>query len=90
MGIIFSNEEKSLALIGRCLIGHNKIGGKQKLDGLRTVQFIRTKTSAHSVGSEALALAKKALHDHETYTAHFEDVCKTVIDELKLIEQTFS
>ena len=90
MGIIFSNEEKSLALIEKCLIGHNKIGGKQKLDGLRTVQFIRTKTSAHSVGSEALALAKKALHEHETYTAHFEDICKTVIDELKLIEQTFT
>ena len=90
MQIAFNKEERSLALLEKLLIGHNKITNSQRLDGLRTVQNIRNKVIAHSGSSEAGELANTALRDHETFPAHFESVCRTVTNELKLIEQTFA
>ena len=81
--IVFEEKERSLALIEKLL------DDERRLDGLRTVQLIRSKVDAHSRGSVASDLANKALQEHETYSAHFENVCRTVTDELKLIEQAF-
>ena len=61
-----------------------------KLGGLRTVQAIRSQITSHSSGSRGAKLAKDALEEHGTYTAHFDSVCRNVIDELKVIEGTFS
>ena len=88
MDIAFDKGEKSIALLEKFLIGHSKINDGQKLEGLRTVQHIRT-TFAHS-GGEADDLANNALQEQKTFYAHFESVCGTVADELKLIEQAFS
>ena len=90
MGIAFDKEEKSLSLIEKFLIGRCELGVDERLNGLREVHLIRSKVSAHSGGSDAVTLANNALQEHETYTAHFESVCKTVAEELKLIEQAFS
>ncbi|MCY4438344.1 MAG: hypothetical protein OXE05_13565 [Chloroflexi bacterium] len=90
MGIAFCKEEKSLSLIEKVLIGHAKLANGGNLNGLREVHDIRSKVYGHFGGSDADALAKNALQEHDTYTAHFESVCETVADELKLIEQTFS
>ena len=90
MQIAFDKEERSLALLEKLLIGHNKIANGQRLDGLRTVQNIRNKVIAHSGSSEAVELANTALRDHETFSAHFESVCRTVTNELKLFEQVFT
>ena len=84
MNIAFEEDEKSLALMEKLF------DDARRLDGLRTVQLIRSKVDAHSRGSVAADLANKALQEHETYSAHFENVCRTVTDELKLIEQAFS
>ncbi len=83
MSIAFEEGEKSLALLEKLF------DGERRLDGLRTVQLIRSKVDAHSRGSVAADLANKALQEHETYSAHFENVCRTVTDELKLIEEAF-
>ena len=83
MNITFEGDEKSLALMEKLL------DGERRLDGLRTVQLIRSKVDAHSRGNTASDLANKALQEHGTYSAHFENVCRTVTDELKLIEQAF-
>lgn len=87
MSISFDKEEKSLALIEKLLRARTKITDEQRLDGLRTVQLIRSKKSAHSGGSEATDLANAALKQHGTYSAHFEYVCRIVASELKLIEE---
>ena len=79
-----------MKLIERILIGRCELGEGERLRGLREVHLIRSKVSAHSGGSDAVTLANKALQAHETYTAHFDSVCKTVAEELKLIEQAFS
>ena len=84
MNIAFKESEQSVALMEKLL------DDEQRLDGLRAVQRIRSKVDAHSSGSTASDLANKALQEHETYSAHFENVCRTVTDELKLIEQAFS
>ena len=83
MNIAFEEDEKSLTLIGKLL------DDKQRLDGLKEVQLIRSKVDAHSRGNTASDLANKALQEHGTYSAHFENVCRAVIGELKLIEQPF-
>lgn len=90
MGIDFDIDDKSLALLERLLIGRRELGDCERLRGLREVDLIRSKVFAHSGGSDAVTLANNALQEHETYTAHFESVCKTVAEELKLIEQAFS
>ena len=84
MDIAFKEDEKSLALIEKLL------DDERSLDGLRAVQRIRSKVDAHSRGSDAIDLANNALREHETYSDHFENICKIVTDELKLIEQAFS
>lgn len=89
MNITFDNSDKSIVLLEKFLNGHGMSDDGQKLEGLRTVQLIRSKFS-HSVGSEAHDLANNALQDHGTFSAHFESVCKTVEEELKLIEEAFS
>lgn len=84
--IAFEEKEKDQSLV----LMEKLLDGERRLDGLRTVQLIRSKVDAHSRGSVAADIANKALQEHETYSAHFENVCRAVTDELKLIEQAFS
>lgn len=84
VNIVFEAKKQRLVLIEKLL------DGERRLDGLRTVQLIRSKVDAHSRGSTASDLANKALQEHGTYSAHFKNVCRAVTDELKLIEQAFS
>ena len=89
--IIFGKDDKSLALLEKFLIGCGKLDDGKKLEGLKMVQHIRSiGSSAHPRGSEASDLANNALEEHETYSAHFECVCRTVTHELELIEEAFS
>lgn len=88
--IAYDKEERSLALLEKLLVGHNKIDIGQRLSGLRTIQNIRNKVIAHSGSSEAVELANTALKEHDTYAAHFKSVCRTVKQELELIEQVFT
>ncbi len=79
-GIEF-NDERSLALIEKLLTD------EQRLHGLRDVEKIRSKNAAHRRGSEAAQLAKDSLAQYGTYPAHFESVCRIVLDELDTIEK---
>ena len=90
MKIDFDKEERSLALLEKLLIAQGRIASGQRLDGLRTVQNIRNKVIAHSGSSEAAELANTALRDHESFSAHFGSVCRTVTIELQQIEEVFT
>ena len=81
-GIEWGKGEPSLALLERVVDG--------PLDGLRLVQRIRNKVDAHVRGVEADSLSDEALKQHESYAAHFQHVCRDVIEELRRIEQAFS
>lgn len=88
--IEFKSSDQSIALIETYLTGSRMLEGGKRLYGLRTVQLIRSKISTHAIGSEARDLMATALKEHETYTAHFTEVCRTVVSELEMIQEAFS
>lgn len=89
--IAFGEGDKSLALLEKFLIGHDKLDDGQKLEGLRIVQRIRNiGSSAHPRDRTASDLANDALKGHCTFASHFESVCRTVKSELELIENVLS
>ena len=90
LGAAWQRDEKSLLLLERVLSGVTAGGCARKLDGLHSVQRIRSKIDAHVRGTEADALATRAVQEHGSYTAHFEDVCSNVAIELEHIERAFS
>ena len=90
MGIAWNHEEKSLLLLERVLSGQAANGGAQRLEGLRSVQRIRSKIGSHARGAEAQDIANRAIREYGSYTAHFEDVCRTVEGELRYIEQALT
>ena len=81
-GIEWGKGEPSLALLERVVDG--------PLAGLRLAQRIRNKVDAHVRGAEADSLSDEALKQHGTYAAHFQHVCRDLIEELRRIEQAFS
>jgi len=89
-GIEFKTTDQSIALIETYLTGCQMLEEGKKLHGLRTVQMIRSKIASHAGGSEARDISTEVLKDHETYTAHFTDVCRIVVRELEMIEEALS
>ena len=89
LDIDFNKEEKSISLLEKLLVAHHKLDDGQKLEGLRTIQHIRS-TFVHSRSHNAAKLANDALKEYETYSGHFENICGTIAHELELIEQAFS
>ena len=89
MGMAWEHDEKSIALLGRLLSGGAADGCTPDLKGLRLVQRIRSKVGAHARGTEADALATRAMQEHGSYAAHFESVCRNVAIELQRIERAF-
>ena len=89
-GVPYNSDEKSLVLFEKLLI---KLGSldvaSNRLDGLRTVQKIRSKVAAHVGGSSGTELSISALQQHGSYSSHFQSICAQVSGELKLIEQAF-
>ena len=86
----FDKSTGSLVLLEKILATYYTDPDKTRLDGLRTVQRIRSKASAHFGGSEAAELASGAISDYGSYKAHFEAICNTAICELELIEEALS
>ena len=90
LGIDWQRDEKSLSLLEHVLSGETENGCVQKLNGLHSVQRIRSKVGAHARGTEADALARRAVQEHGSYAAHFEAVCRDIVSELEHIERAFN
>ena len=90
MGIAWQLKDKSILLLERVLSSEAADGSAQNLDGLRSLQRIRSKVGAHARGTEADSLATRAVQEHGSYAAHFENVCRDVAIELEYIERAFS
>lgn len=88
-GLSFSDDDKSLALLEKLLIGAGAPSMGARLEGLREVQRVRTLVASHASGDAATELERGALKKHGGYTQHFESVCTSVVNELRLIEQGF-
>ncbi len=86
----YEKEDKTIALLEKLVSKASSAEGDQKLDGLRTVQLLRSKAKGHAGGSEAAQLAQDALAKYETFTNHFQHVCSQVAVELETIEKWMS
>ena len=93
IGLAFDDKSQSIALLEKLLADrHNSVvqQGLEGLEGLKTVQYIRNKVKGHSGGKDAAQLSQGALKEHGSYSAHFNEMCRKVADELRRIEQIFS
>ena len=90
-GIGFEEKDGTLSLLEKVISGQSQAGEQSvKLKGLRESQRIRTLVQAHSGGSEAEAIAQRALIEHGAYRKHFEQVCHKIAEELEEIERTLA
>jgi hypothetical protein len=87
--VSYDKEDKTIALLEKLLMAGTRVQIK-RLDGLRTVQLLRSKAKGHAGGSEAQRLAEDALMEHESFANHFQHVCARVADELGAIEECMS
>lgn len=87
--IAYEKQEQSIALLERLVNGIAGPNERKTLDGLRTVQRIRT-IKGHASGTEADILVRDILAQHESFTQHFKVVCKTVVLELQTISDAFT
>ena len=86
LGEAYRADEKSIALLEKIMAATNPFGGPVTLEGLRTVQHIRSKVKGHSGSSEGKAIAQDAIAKHGTYGEHFNHLCKLVVRDLQTIE----
>ena len=86
--ITYSKDEQSIALLEKALRARNVVARDARLEGLRSVQEIRSRVGAHVRGTRAEELARDALAEHATYAEHFRTICMDVVVELKLLEET--
>lgn len=82
----YTREEQSISLLEKIVSLKNPYGGHVKLEGLRTVQHIRSKVRGHSSGTEGKAIAYDVLEKHGTYASHFSQLCVLVVKDLQRIE----
>ena len=82
-------QDKNIALLEKLRASQQGPDESSRLEGLREAQAIRSKVAAHLPGSEADRLSSAALQNHGSYTAHFNNVCRIVTNELKVIEGLF-
>lgn len=88
--IPYDREDKTIALLEKLLSKNDEVKDARKLNGLRTVQHVRTKAKGHAGGSDAGQLAQDALLEHESFANHFRHVCGLVADELERIEKSIA
>jgi hypothetical protein len=84
----YADEDRTIALLEKAV--HKNAGSGQRLEGLRTVQNLRSKAKGHVGGSGAEELVQKALMEHETFGNHFRHVCELVADDLETIERALA
>ena len=86
--ISYGKSEKSLVLLEKLLLASDVLAKGARLEGLRTVQEIRSRVAAHVPGTRADELAHHALAEHGTYATHFRAACLEVAGELRLVGES--
>ncbi|MDG4879223.1 hypothetical protein P9273_29530 [Mesorhizobium sp. WSM4935] len=86
----YTREEKSIALLEKLVALKSPDGGSVLLEGLRAVQYIRSKVKGHSGSSEGKAIVQDVLTQHGTYAEHFKQLCALIVYDLRRIESALS
>lgn len=86
LGVSYGPDEKTIALLEKIIAARNPSGSPVRLEGLRTVQSIRSKVKGHSGSSQGETIARDAIRKHGTYGAHFKHLCELIVKDLQRIE----
>ena len=89
VGVQYDKQDRTIALLEKLVNKENLSSQPQKLVGLRTVQYLRSKTKGHVGGRYAKQLAMDAIREHESFGNHFQHVCQLVFEDLEAIQQQF-
>ena len=89
VSVSYDEKEQSILLLERLLSGVSHPASPPRLEGLRTIQLIRSKVAGHTAGSEAKQIASDAIATHGSYRDHFAHVCGQVVQELETIASAF-
>lgn len=89
IGIKYDKNEKSIALLEKLIAATATLVDGEKLNAMRTVQFIRTKVKGHASGQEVEKIVRDIIAQHENFTNHFKDTCAELVEELKAIANLF-
>ena len=81
------NKSQTIYLLKLLTASHSQSSTTQVLEGISTVQLIRSKVYAHRSGKKAKKIVNQVLSQHQTFTDHFESICGCVEEDLRLIEQ---
>ncbi len=84
--VVYDQKDQTIALLEKIAIANNASAGPLRLEGLRTVQFIRSKVKGHSGSTKGQEFAQTAIAKHGTYAEHFKAVCAMIVDDLRKIE----
>lgn len=88
--VLYKEDDKTIVLLEKLINREKTTSEIQKLNGLRTVQLLRSKIKGHVGGDEAEQIVQNALMEYETFSNHFRQICLQVAKELEIIEKTFS
>lgn len=83
----FEEKDGTIVLLEKLLTALHPEGGAIRLEGLRSVQLIRSKAKGHSGSLEGQALANDAITQHGTFAEHFKSICEQVVGELLTIDE---
>lgn len=90
LSVEYDTTDRSIHLLEKLVAAVNGDAGDVRLEGLRSIQLIRSKVKGHAAGSEAAQLAHDALEQFETYRNHFQHLCEAALTDLEAIESSFS
>ena len=85
--VTFNKDDKTIVLLEKLLNSNTSTPQFKRLEGLRTVQNLRSKAKGHVGGGEAEELAQQALLEYETFSNHFKHVCTLVVEDLYSVEK---
>ncbi len=85
LDVPYGKNAGSIALLEKLLHAAGSLEVSARLEGLRTVQLVRSKVKGHASGSDADQISQGALVEHETFAAHFHFVCGLLAEELEMI-----
>lgn len=81
---------KSRKLLERILQVRNALPQGKELVAIKALIGARNLGPAHSGGTRAREYPQEVLSEYETYAAHFEYLCKSLAEELVLIDQALT
>jgi len=84
--IEFEKQLGSISLFEKLLSKTYEDEADRQLSSLRQAQLIRSKVKGHSSGTTAKSIVDSILADHESFKAHFQNMCEGILAEIERIE----